>query len=168
MGRELRMVPANWEHPKRDNGRYQPLLGGSFSDRLQEWEEGKALWLKGKRNKYGAGIIEIENEYRGDSWEEWEGARPEKEDYMPDWDESERTHFQMYENTSEGSPISPPMKSSEELAQWLVDNNASAFAGMTASYDQWLATIKSGYAPSMVVVNGVMDSGVAALGDQNS
>jgi len=56
----------------------------------------------------------------------------------------------MYENTSEGTPISPPFETPEELARWLADNNASAFGGMTATYEQWLATCKGLYAPSMV------------------
>ena len=25
MGREIRQVPANWEHPKDENGHYKPL-----------------------------------------------------------------------------------------------------------------------------------------------
>lgn len=59
--------------------------------------------------------------------EEWCGPRPVPEDYMPDWQEEERTHLQMYESTTEGTPISPIMATKEELARWLADTNASAF-----------------------------------------
>ncbi|MCK5445108.1 MAG: hypothetical protein KAI73_05745, partial [Rhodospirillaceae bacterium] len=77
-----------------------------------------------------------------------------------------RTHWQMYETTSEGTPISPPMETPELLARWLADNNASAFAKDTATYEQWLSTIKRGFAPSAIMGDGKLESGVAALGDK--
>jgi len=49
--------------------------------------------------------------------------------------------FQMWETTSEGSPMSPVFAAPEELARWLVDNNASSFGNDTATYGQWLAMI---------------------------
>ena len=48
------------------------------------------------------------------------------EAFTPDWPDSERTHWQMYEQTSEGTPISPVMESPEALARWLVDNNLAS------------------------------------------
>ena len=56
--------------------------------------------------------------------------------------------------SNEGTPISPVMESPEALAHWLADNNASAFAGMTATYEQWLRTIQRGFAVSAVSVGG--------------
>ena len=41
----------------------------------------------------------------------------------------ERTHYQMYETCTEGTPISPVMETPENLARWLADNGASAFGG---------------------------------------
>lgn len=38
-----------------------------------------------------------------------------------------------------------------------------AFGSMTATYEQWLATCKRGWAPSMVARGGVVESGVADL-----
>jgi hypothetical protein len=70
----------------------------------------------------------------------------------------------MYETTSEGTPISPAFATPEELAHWLDDNDASSFAGMTASYEAWLATIKRGSAPSAIFTPQIgMISGVEAL-----
>jgi len=82
---------------------------------------------------------------------------------MPDWPEGEATHYMMYEDTSEGTPISPAFATPEELAQWLVDNNASAFAGARASYEAWLRVARGGWACSAVLHNGVLESGVEAL-----
>ena len=99
------------------------------------------------------------------SFAEWSGERPVEADYMPDWEEQARTHYQMYETTSEGSPISPVMETPEKLARWLTDNEASSFGNMTASYDAWLRVCGGGYACSAVAVNGVMQSGVEGLTD---
>ncbi len=54
--------------------------------------------------------------------------------------------WQMWEDCSEGSPISPVFKTPEELAHWLEDTGASAFGSSTARYDEWMATIRAGYA----------------------
>ena len=57
----------------------------------------------------------------------------------------------MYENTSQGTPISPVFDNAEDLAQWLADNGATSFGSSTATYDQWLSTIKRGFAPSIII-----------------
>ncbi len=71
--------------------------------------------------------------------------------------------WQMWETTSDGSPISPVMKTPEELARWLANNGASAFGKDTATYDQWLGMIGVGWAPSAVGSSETgLISGVAA------
>lgn len=142
MGRELRMVPANWEHPKDEQGDYVPL-DTEFPYNQEEIEEGlRDGWLTDEPPNYGC-------------------------DIMPQWPANERTHFQMYENTTEGTPISPVCATIEELARWLADNRASAFADQTATYEQWLATCKRGWAPSAIAESGKgLRSGVAALADK--
>lgn len=104
-------------------------------------------------------------DYKGMTFAEYHGEKPKPEEYMPEWPESEATQFMMYECTSEGTPISPAFDTPEELARWLADNDASAFAGQTATYDQWLNTIKRGFAPSAVSIDGgPLVSGVEGLG----
>ena len=39
MGRQLRKVAADWQHPKNEKGNYIPLLDGKFSERLTKWED---------------------------------------------------------------------------------------------------------------------------------
>lgn len=150
MGREVRKVPKNWEHPKDRNGQYQPLYDRDFETVAEEWMKNCLLWAEGKhpdQTKY-----DNTPKY---FWQ-WAGNPPDEKYYRPKWTDEERTHIQMYENTSEGTPISPVMETPEELAKWLADNNASAFGGMTATYEQWLATIKRGYAVGMVMdANGL-------------
>jgi len=72
--------------------------------------------------------------------------------------------YQLWETTSEGSPMSPAFETPEELAHWLEDNKASSFGKETASYDQWLEFIReSGWAPSMVICDGKIMSGVQGI-----
>jgi hypothetical protein len=161
MGREVRMVPPTWEHPKDERGRYIPKYPWSYAQRAAEWDEARAKWEAGDVPDY------VDAESRNLPFDQWEGARPMSDDYMPDWPAEERTHCQMYENTSEGTPISPIFATPEELARWLVDNGASSFANMTATYEQWLRVCKGGFAPSaMLTMSGAgvtLVSGVEAL-----
>ena len=36
MGRELRKVPANWEHPKDEDGKYHPMYNQYYGDALND------------------------------------------------------------------------------------------------------------------------------------
>jgi len=58
--------------------------------------------------------------------------------------------WQLWETTSEGSPMSPVFASAEELADWLTRTGASSFGMLTATREQWLAMIGAGSAPSAV------------------
>lgn len=166
MGREVRMVPKNWEHPKSLSGRYVPLLGRSYWLSLVEWKLGKMMWDAGYKDNWHGGW-EARSDEDGDEYEDWGGECPMEHDYMPDWPNHERTHVMMYEDTSEGTPISPAFATPEELAEWLANNRASACGYMTATYEQWLGTIKAGWAPSLAgFVGGTLQSGVAYMGDR--
>lgn len=80
---------------------------------------------------------------------------------MPRWSLKEATHYQMYETTSPGTPISPVMPSAERLALWLVEHKASAFGDQTASYEAWLRVCQGAPAFSCALQNGKVVSGVA-------
>lgn len=165
MGREVRMVPADWKHPKEFNQYrgcdvFKPLLDG-FSESLSEWKEGKEQWDRGLIRDYiNEGWKPKPSGADYETYEEWAGECPKKEDYMPDWHDDQRTHYMMYEDTSEGTPISPAFETPEDLARWLTDTGASSFGDSTATYEQWLRVAKGGYAPSAVLVGGKIISGV--------
>lgn len=169
MGREVRRVPAHWEHPKDAKGWDIPLFDGFF-EKARAWDEGKTKWEEGFRKNYldGSWVPKDQNAHQC-SWEDWSGRRPNPAYYMPDFPAEQRTHFQMYENTTEGTPISPVCATPEELAHWLADNDASASGHLTATYEQWLYTIQQGYAPALSIsAEGVVSSGVAGIHDQDS
>ena len=148
MGRAVRKVPANWAHPKDEHGSYIPLFD-RFETALADWQEGNRQWEAGYMEDFRFFPEAPERRWKPKPddpsydlpYAEWAGPCPLKEDCMPDWPESERTHLQMYETTTEGTPISPVMVSAEQLALWLADNNASVFAGITAAYETWLEAI---------------------------
>jgi hypothetical protein len=158
MGREVRRVPANWQHPiDPETGRYKPLYEGkNYESLVREWDEENAKWERGEFPDYAS------EESRRLPYSEWNGRRPDRADYMPNWPEAERTHLMMYEDTSEGTPISPAFATPEELARWLADNGASAFGSMTADYEHWLRIARGGWAPGLVITDGRMESGVQA------
>lgn len=60
--------------------------------------------------------------------------------------------YQMWETTSEGSPISPVFKTPESLALWCVKN---PYYPGSATFEQWMAFIKGpGWAPTLVLISG--------------
>ena len=168
MGREVRKVPEFWYHPKRYSGErkdyfYVPLYDG-YNRRRADWER---ELQEINRRKAEALVIGSDPRILADVDKEQTEhlrARPNPCLYMPDFPPELRTHYQMYEDTSEGTPISPAFVRPEDLAHWLADNKASAFAGMTATYEQWLAMI-TGPGSSVCQVSiggGPCISGVAA------
>lgn len=158
MGREIRYVTADWEPHE------EPLHDGlTFPARLADWVEAKTLFDQGLRKDYHDETKTVPHNYSG-SFDDWYGECPDPADYTTIRPGADLTHMVMYENTSEGSPLSPafPIDQPEELAQWLEDNNASAFGSQGASKEAWLAMIqRGGYVSSMVMTpeHGVM-SGV--------
>lgn len=129
MGREIRFVHKNWVHPKGDNGSEIPLFDGDdYMEALSEWDNDvKERGLQGAI--------------------EWNDGPPDKRDYMTTWSDNKKTHMMMYEDTSEGTPVSPifPKKDKRKLAKWLVDNNASYFGDEGASFNHWLSVIDGGF-----------------------
>lgn len=161
MGREVRRVPADWQHPMQQDrpDRYQPMHDQPYESALREWVDEWQAWDRGERPSYCT-----DTDPATKYWD-YAGGPPDPDYYRPDWPEESRTHFMMYEDTSEGTPISPAFATPEEVARWCADNGASAFGSETASYEAWLRIARGGYACSAVIENGVLRSGVEALKD---
>jgi hypothetical protein len=75
------------------------------------------------------------------SVEVYPGQRAEAEAWEPS-DPPTGDGWQMWQTTSEGSPMSPVFATPEELARWLAVTGASMFGSTTASYEQWLKIVK--------------------------
>lgn len=138
MTRHVRRVPADWEHPHDgfySDGtiRYLALRDGpSFAAHAARWDADAAQWNNGE---FPADTNKTQQSL---TFEEWEGPRPDPNDYMPLWADNERTHYMMFETSTEGTPVSPPFETPEALAQWMVANNKDVWAGQKLTYDEWL------------------------------
>lgn len=121
MGREIRRVIPNWEHPKKENGGYHPMYDSSASERFDEWlkefEDFKINELEDACKEYG---YDINDPYS--AFCEYCGTPPNHNYYRPKWDKAEATWWQVYETVSEGTPVSPPFATPEELIDYLVEH----------------------------------------------
>ncbi len=126
MGLEIRKAKEGWEHPKDGRGHFIPMHE-TFPYNQDEIEEGlRDGWLDNSPPYYGVSVV-------------------------PQWDENEKTHFQLYETVSEGTPLSPPMPDAESLAKWLTSQKGIWHGTDDLTYDDWMKFILGdGWAPSMV------------------
>jgi hypothetical protein len=111
MGREIRRVPPNWEHPRdKQDGGYIPMLDIDYDTAAQRWIDELMQW-------------ENKQEWKGKScryfWD-WDGGPPNEEYHRPVFTEKP-TWYQVYETVSEGCPVSPPFETKEELVDYLVE-----------------------------------------------
>ena len=156
MGRELRMVPPNYEHPKD-----KPMRNTTFEQASSEWKQEFAAWERGEYPGYAD-----EESKRLEFWE-WHGMPPEREYYRTYKDE-DATWFQVWETVSEGTPVTPAFATREELVEYLVANGdfwdqSRRREGRSlipcGPWDRDQATkfvFGSGWAPSLVVDSGVI------------
>lgn len=166
MGREIRRVIPNWEHPRREcphspysGGReeakknggqcFLPFYDHDFETVARKWREGFVAWENGDRQSY---LSES-----GKDLEFWEaeGGPPDREYCRPKWTEEEATWFQMYETVSQGTPVTPPFATKEELVDYLVANgdywDQHGFAGGWPR-ENAISFVERGSSPSFIVV----------------
>ena len=150
MGREIRRVPKDWEHPKMENDDcFQPMYDTDYDTAAEEWLRDCKAWEDGTHED----CAEYKSEHRF-FWD-WETGPPDMKYYRPKFENADC--FQMYETVSEGSPVSPVFKSKKELEDWLV---AVAGQSRTAA----IKFCKDGYVCSGVYMHGVgYKEGIDAL-----
>lgn len=110
MGREIRRVPPNWEHPKDENGQYKPLS-------------------KNRKSK-------------------------------------KHTWFQVYETTSEGTPVTPAFETEQELIEHLIQYGESLNPYNSGPINKESAenfVLRTQWAPSLTIKNGEIFSGINGL-----
>lgn len=150
MGREIRKVAKGWQHPKNENGHYQPMHEEYYLDAIEEWINNHRLWAEGKHPDQ----LRKKDPPEYNFYAEWSGNPPDVEYYRHvKWTDEEANCFQYYENVSEGTPLSPVFETLKELEDWLVENQGHSRKAAENF-------CKSGYAPSMVFGGGVFKTGV--------
>jgi hypothetical protein len=146
MGREIRRVPPNWKHPKDDKGNYKSMYDEDFDTALQNWLSDYNLWKEGKHGGQQGHPERLEMPF----WE-WSGGPPDPEYCRPKFKE-EPTWFQVYETVSEGSPVTPPFPTKDELYKCLVE--VGDFWGERWSPEAAKSFIEHEWAPSGMIVGG--------------
>ena len=117
--RELRPVPLDWEHPR---------YPGTYADGSPRY---RAL-----HSRAFLRYCIRDAEQNGEQWDY------DPEDYMPEIPEGTPVGWQLYETTSEGTPVSPVFATLEELAAWC-ETGATVFADLRWTRQQWLASFKN-------------------------
>jgi hypothetical protein len=145
MGREIRRVPPNWEHPRDKNGKYLPLHDQTFNDAMHKWQARAKEWFSGNEEQKKSGYPAT-----SEGFIEWDGEPPKFKWYRPAYTE-EPTWFQAYENVSEGTPVSPPFETKDELIDWVAANGLKGlWEHMTR--EQAERFVSASYGPSMVML----------------
>jgi len=186
MGREIRRVPPNWEHPReekydpirqRSESRYKPLYDTSCEEAWAVWQANYREWLAGGYNKAIAkyGEEEILKDQPYVAFCAWDGQPPDPAYYRPPWTKEEATWWQVYETVSEGTPVTPPFATQEELIDYLVangdfwDQRRREEGRTTIACGPWSRAAAEkfvrgpGFAPSFVFSANGWESGVEAL-----
>jgi len=160
MGREIRRVPPNWEHPKKEAfdyrtgamiERYQPLFDRPFAPAMREWIKEWEAWEAGTHEDFAKHGKEYPNYW------DWSSGPPDPHYYRPNWKEGEATWWQVYETVSEGTPVSPPFATPDELVDYLATHGD--FWDQQRGDGAWNrrnaeSFVKAGWAPSGIIANG--------------
>lgn len=167
MGREIRMVPPNWQHPKYTQesagwefrsriDSYMPMFDRTFAEACREWKKEFAKWEAGERPDY------CDDEDSKLEYWEWSGEPPDRKYYRA-YEDSEATWFQVYETVSEGTPVTPPFATREELVEYLIANGDFWDQQRWAEGNRLMQPTKPGYSRD-VATRFVMGSGYAPSG----
>lgn len=186
MGREIRRVPPNYEHKQREaafkmggwvKAGPQPMYNELFDVKFAEW-------LADFDRIRAGNLDDLERDCYPNGLSDWlldEGWPPDR-DYYRTWSDHEATWFQVWETVSEGTPVSPPFATREELASYLAVNGD--FWDQSRGHGGWgeenaRAFCQMGWAPSMAIIGGellpasaipaaLQDDGIAGPSDTES
>jgi hypothetical protein len=153
MSRKIRRVPKDWSHPKRENGTYEPL-NSDYVGILDYYKKDVEQFINTMTEVIEKGSVKIydkeftsENELYEYLTEDGQINTPDINDYMPtgEW-------YQLYEEVSEGTPLSPPFATKEELINWLTENED--FNGNVRTKEAAEFMVNQGYMPSGIMMGG--------------
>ena len=147
MGREIRRVPKDWQHPKDESGHYLALYDETHAEALTNYNNEHIDWENNRQ-----GIRSRAERVGFADFDEWHGSPPEAESCRPKFD-AEPTHYQIYETVTEGTPTSPVFASLDKMVIWLIGEGYSEHAAKMFARDGW--------APSMMFSP---DKGVSGIG----
>jgi hypothetical protein len=128
MGREIRRVPPDWQHPTELKGyypdiatprsHYTPLYDQTYEEALDEHAAEYEKWVADEDGSRSSWEAKHPARHPLISFIKYHGRGPIEESYRPDFT-SEPTAYQVYETVTEGTPVSPVLATKEELVEWL-------------------------------------------------
>lgn len=158
MGREIRKVAAGWWPPMERVERRTgfgliesvltpiPQFDRSLREAQEAWDAEAAAFVPNDECS---------------TYAEWDGERPDDPRYYrPDWTDEERTHVQLYETVSEGTPLTPAFATPAELVTYLCTIGPSWGGPWTRETAERFVEI--GWAPSFVVSSAGITPGYEA------
>lgn len=147
----------------------QPMHNEDFEEACAEWHAEYAKWMTGERPDY----FDASEHPNGIEFWEWHGNPPERKYYRP-WKDKDATWFQVWETVSEGTPVTPPFETRQELVEYLVahgDYWDQQRGDRPWSRKSAEAFCNTGWAPSMAFTpaTGVIESRdvAAVLGNES-
>ena len=134
MGLEARRIPLDFKHPTeqfvdehgKDRTRFIPCFENTFSEATAEYERNRTAWM--------AGTHPDQKRYDNtpDTYEVWAGEPPRRENHLPEsFDRAAATGWCLYENVTEGTPVTPVFETCEQLIEHLVKKGAGAWGRMS-------------------------------------
>ena len=166
MGRELRRVPITntlADHPRRTmtwGGKeaLQPMYDEVFDDAMGEWIAGRDAWKRQEWHLVNAYCLdakpgeagyyeEVAALYDTETYEDYVGGPPDPAYYRPPHPEGVELGIQLWESTSEGTPISEVYPDTErglrDLCEFAAEN-CSTFGRFKATADEWFQMLSDG------------------------
>ncbi|MDQ5822791.1 MAG: hypothetical protein M3441_01090 [Chloroflexota bacterium] len=123
MGRELRQIRAGWQHPRDSKGNYIPLHDRSYDEAMADYLCAERLWAEGRHPSQQ----EWPDKTQGLTYREWASGAPDPDHYRAEsWNEDEAVMWVVYENVSEGTPVSPPFATLPDLLDWMLRHGFNA------------------------------------------
>lgn len=125
--REVRPVPMDWQHPQE---------GGTYRDGTPRYVP---LFSRADLRR---DLAELDRQAEAGDLASMEPVF--FQDYMPEIPEGTPYGYQLYETTTEGTPVSPVFATLEELAAWC-ERGATVFRrDQFWTREQWLASFRNG------------------------
>jgi hypothetical protein len=157
MGREVRRVPKEWNHPRDANGEFIPMFNGDNETAANDYARSVVLWECGAHPSQNS---EWTRETCRHYWD-YSGPPPpeygERACHMFEYPRDDLTHYMLYENTSEGTPENdcPAFATMDELLDWAADN-ATTFGHCKTTREGWEKMLGNGFVHhDEVMPNGV-------------
>ena len=142
MGRKIRRVPADWQHPRDERtGHYKPLYDHDYESAARGWIADLVAWENGADVLPSGHNIASARKFFRYYWE-YAGPPPDEEYCRPAWTPEQATHYQVYENVSEGTPVSPVFATLDALVEWLVSEGYSRTAAENFAKTGWAMSAK--------------------------